>query len=65
MLIDIQLALSSSHNTVTTDNVDAQPDKMHWRIDHTKPVKQIDEISTLLGINLCSSPRCSDGSSHL
>lgn len=65
MLIDIQLALSSSHNTVTTDDVDAQPDEMHWRINHAKPVKQIDEIAELLSINLCSSPRCIHGNNDL
>lgn len=58
MLVDIQLALSSNHNTVTTDDVNAQPDKMHWRIDHAKQVRQIDEIAKLLNINLCSDPRC-------
>lgn len=58
MLVDIQLALSSSHNTITTDDVNAQPDSTHWRIDHAKPVKQINEIAERLGINLYGSPRC-------
>jgi len=65
ILIDIQLALSSSHNTVTTDDVSAQPDEMHWRINHTKPVEQISKIATLLDINLCSSPRCIHGNNDL
>ena len=65
MLVDIQLALSSSHNTITTDDVNAQPDSTHWRIDHVNPVKQIDEIARLLNINLYNSPRCTHGSSDL
>ena len=64
MLIDIQLALSSSHNTITTDDLNAQPDNTHWRINHTEYLRQTNEIANLLGINLCSSPRCFDDSSH-
>ena len=65
MLVDIQLALSSSHNTVTTDNLDAKPDDTHWRINHALQVKQVGKIAELLGINLCSDPRCIRGSSDL
>lgn len=64
-LIDIQLTLNSHHNTVTTDNIDAQPDETHWRIDHTQHIKQVDEIAKVLGINLCNSPRCICDSNHL
>ncbi len=64
-LIDIQLTLNSHHNTVTTDNIDAQPDETHWRIDHTKLVKQINEIARLLGINLCDSLRCSSANNQM
>jgi hypothetical protein len=65
MLINIQLALSSSHNTITTDDIDAQPDETHWRINHNQQIQQIDEIAKLLNINLCSDPRCSCGNSDL
>lgn len=64
MLIDIQLALSSSHNTVTTDNVDAQPDEMHWRINHTEYLEKTNKIASLLGISLCNSPRCADDNNY-
>lgn len=58
MLIDIQMALNASNNTVTTDDLDAQVDEMHWRINHTEEIKKIDEIANILAINLCSDPRC-------
>lgn len=61
MLIDIQMSLCASNNTVTTDNVDAKEDSLHWRINHNESIKQVDQIANLLNINLCSSPRCSDG----
>lgn len=61
MLIDIQLALSSTHNTVTTDDVDAQPDEMHWRINHTEYLEKTNKIASLLGISLCNSPRYTNG----
>ncbi|WP_165494283.1 hypothetical protein [Acinetobacter sp. ANC 4779] len=62
MLIDIQLALSSSHNTITTDNVDAQPNELQWRINHAEYLEKTNKIANLLGINLCSSPRCTHDS---
>lgn len=65
MLIDIQLTLNSHHNTVTTDNIDAQPDETHWRIDHTQHIKQVDEIAKILGINLCDSLRCSSDNNQM
>jgi len=65
MLVDIQLALSSNHNTVTTDDVNAQPDKMHWRIDHAEHLEKTNKIANLLGIKLCSSPRCADGNNQI
>ncbi|WOE32146.1 MULTISPECIES: hypothetical protein [unclassified Acinetobacter] len=58
MLVDIQLALSSSHNTITTDDVSAQPDETHWRINHKEYLEKTNKIADILGINLCSSPRC-------
>jgi len=64
MLIDIQLALSSSHNTITTDEVDAQPDELHWRINHAEYLEKTNKIANLLGINLCSSPRCTHDSNY-
>ena len=64
MLIDIQLALSSSHNTITTDDVNAQPDEMHWRINHKEYLEKTNKIANILGINLCSSPRCVGGSKN-
>lgn len=65
MLVNIQLALSSSHNTIATDDIDSQPDETHWRIDHDQQIQQIDEIAKLLNINLYSDPRCSYGNNGL
>ena len=65
MLIDIQLALSSSHNTITTDAVDSKEDETHWRINHNQQIQQIDKIAKLLNINLCSDPRCFYGNNDL
>lgn len=64
-LIDVQLALSSQHNTVTTDALDAQEDETHWRINNIQHIKTVEDIANILGINLCSSPRCSDDSNLL
>ena len=64
-LVDIQLALSSNHNTVTTDDVTASVDDTHWRIDFSREVGQINELAKLLGINLCNDPRCIRGNSDL
>lgn len=40
----IGLALSASHNCVITDCVDAEPDELSWRSDHSKELNQLREL---------------------
>ena len=47
-LRDIVLALSASHNTVTTDLPDAEPTETHWRIDNSKAIALVGELERAL-----------------
>ena len=40
----IGLALNASHNTVATDDINAEPDSKSWRIDNSKEIKDLEEI---------------------
>jgi len=54
----IGLALSACHNTVTTDNVDAQPKHDYsWRIDHSKEIALLSELKQRV-INTDTCPVC-------
>lgn len=47
-LTSIGLALHSSHNTVTTDLPDIEPNEKSWRIDNAKEIKLVEELESLL-----------------
>ncbi len=40
----IGLALNASHNTVTTDMPDIEPNETSWLIDHKKELALLDEL---------------------
>lgn len=44
----INLALSASNNCIATDDVTAQPDETHWRIDHTEELSKMDKLRVYL-----------------
>lgn len=54
----IGLALHSCHNTVTTDDITAQPNETSWRIDHTKEIALLDELEQFLANNTDICPLC-------
>ncbi|WP_171249140.1 hypothetical protein [Acinetobacter sp. AG1] len=56
-LISVQLGLCSNNNVIATDDLSAKEDETHWRTNHTKQIKEINDIAELLGINLCSDPQ--------
>lgn len=41
---DVELALVSVNNCVTTDRVDAKPDEYSWKIDNTSYIHYLEEI---------------------
>lgn len=47
----IGIALNACHNTVTTDDPDAQPDEKCWRIDNSKEIDDLDILARMLGIS--------------
>lgn len=52
-LRDIGLALSLTHNTVTTDIVGVEPDKTSWRIDHSKELKKLNALENAINAPWC------------
>ena len=54
----IGLALHSWHNTVTTDDINVEPNDLSWRIDHTKEITLLDELEILLTNNTDTCPLC-------
>jgi len=65
MLINIQMSLSSCNNTITTDDMSVAEDETHWRIKHDARIQEVNDIASILGINLDSSPRCKHDSNSL
>ncbi len=46
---DIGLALNACHNTITTDDVNANPKEDYsWRIDHRKELALLSELERFL-----------------
>ena len=54
----IGLALNASHNTVTTDRVEAQPDDYSWRIDNSTELAALDRLERLLLSSTDTCPLC-------
>ncbi len=55
----IGLALSASHNTITTDDVNAQPKKDYsWRIDNSQEIVLLSELEQMLFKNIDTCPVC-------
>lgn len=55
----IGLALSACNNTVTTDDMNAQPKPDYsWRIDHNKEIAMLLELEQKLTINTGICPVC-------
>lgn len=55
-LRDIGLALSATHNTVTTDVVGVEPNDTSWRVDHTNEIKKLHQIGEIVKAGVC--PMC-------
>lgn len=48
-LRDIGLALDACHDTVTTDDVNVQPEyNKSWRVDHSKEIKLVKKLEKFL-----------------
>lgn len=45
LLHDIGLALNATHNTVTTDRPDVKPGPTSWRVDHSRELDAVRELS--------------------
>ncbi len=54
----IGIALHLTHNTVTTDVVDVEPNKLSWRIDNSKETKLLGELEDMLLSNTKICPLC-------
>lgn len=55
----IGLALNACNNTITTDDVNAQPKEDYsWRIDHGKEMALLSELEQKLAINTDTCPVC-------
>lgn len=59
----IGLALHASHNTVTTDLVDFEPNETSWRIDNSKEIAMIDKLEEQVNTGIC--PLCGHCNSTL
>ena len=53
---DIGLSLHVTHNTVTTDDVNAMPGETSWRIDHTKEIASLKILEDLFFKNTDTCP---------
>lgn len=55
----IGIALNACHNTITTDDVTAQPKKDYsWRIDHKKEMALLEELEQVMTKNTDTCPVC-------
>ena len=47
-LTQIEIALASTHNTITTDVMWEKADETHWKIDNSKELQIIESLRKIL-----------------
>jgi hypothetical protein len=54
----IGIALHSTHNTLTTDRPEKQPDEFHWVIDHSKEIEKLEQLEEMVVASKDTCPLC-------
>ena len=62
-LRDIGLALNACHNTITTDDPEAEANEHSWRIDHTHEIALVHALEQELLSSTDNAPECADHNS--